>query len=112
MGMTRRDCPAPDCRADESLAGGGIAGGAQGRLINERIAAHQRLGRGEKMAVVCECDDGDCERRIELTWAEYEAAREQASRRLVSYGHERPGAERVIRWAGTWMIVEPLREEH
>jgi hypothetical protein len=88
------------------------AEGAQGRLINERIAAHQSLRRGEKMAVFCECEDGDCEVRIELTWQDYEEAREHPSRHLVSYGHERPTSDRVIRWAGTWMIVERLRGEY
>ena len=30
---------------------------ALGRVINERIAAHQTLARGEKMTVFCECED-------------------------------------------------------
>jgi hypothetical protein len=96
---------------NDGEAGSPSPEGAQGRLINERIAAHQSLGWGEKMAVFCECDDGDCQVRIELTWQDYEEAREHPSRRVVSYGHERPGAERVIRRAGTWMIVEQFREE-
>ncbi|MGH3050003.1 MAG: hypothetical protein ACRDLK_07585, partial [Gaiellaceae bacterium] len=60
------------------------------REVNERI--EELAGRfdvlDQTLNVVCECGDGACTERIELTASEYEALRGSSRRFAVVPGHE------------------------
>jgi hypothetical protein len=78
------------------------------REVNERIkglnAAFDRvLPRGDW---VCECADGACAERIEMTLAEYEEIRGQPRRFPACPGHELAGSERVVEWHPGYVVVE------
>jgi hypothetical protein len=82
-----------------------------GREVNERIGAHTPLIiEGEKMSLVCECGDGDCEAFIQLTPQQYHAIRQNLRTFVVRQGHESPDSERVLRRNGSWLIVEKLAQ--
>lgn len=78
------------------------------REVNERIRGLNAsfdaiLPIGEW---VCECADAACIERLHMTFAEYEAIRDHASRFAVVPGHELSG-ERVVERRPGYLVLEP-----
>jgi hypothetical protein len=78
------------------------------REVNERL---RELGEGfsmvsEQAAFVCECGDGSCMERVEMSLAAYEEIRADAKRFFVLKGHERPEYEKIIDDRSTYFVVE------
>lgn len=102
-------------------------GAAGGGLMDDRAA---RIGRNEAlfrrvneqietlndafgslagtMAWVCECGDRECLEQIELTPAEYERVRAEATQFVVKPGHELPEVEDVIAETDRFLIVRKV----
>jgi hypothetical protein len=69
------------------------------REVNERLeglAEHFRLGQTEPLDLVCECRKATCVERIQMSRAEYEAIRADATHFALYPGHAEPEVERVI----------------
>jgi hypothetical protein len=82
------------------------------RFANERFYALVRgldLD-GSSVPFFCECADGACLGRVELTPRDYEAIRLQPTRYLILPGHATIGAERVVQDNGHFHVVE--KEDH
>jgi len=78
------------------------------REVNERIkglneAFEPVLPRADW---VCECADGACAERIEMSLAEYEAIRAHPGRFPALSGHELAGSERVVARQPGYVVVE------
>jgi hypothetical protein len=79
------------------------------RRVNEEI---EKLGQVEPgpepryTAFVCECSDGTCAERIQLTIDEYEDVRSQSRWFAIAPGHVNERIERVIRLTDRYLIVE------
>jgi hypothetical protein len=54
----------------------------------------------------CECADVDCTVRVLLTIPEYESARANGTRFIVSCGHERHDVERIVFECDRFLLVE------
>jgi hypothetical protein len=68
------------------------------REVNERI---ERVTESlqlttERIAILCECADGSCTERIEVSLPEYERVRQDSTLFFVSIGHEKPDVESVV----------------
>lgn len=82
-----------------------------GREINERIEAHAPLLiAGERMSLVCECGDGDCQEFIRLSPQQYHGIRQNLRTFVVAQGHEMPNSDRVLSRNDSWLVVEKLAE--
>jgi hypothetical protein len=57
------------------------------------------------MSALCECGRRDCVERIELSAAEYEAVRSDATHFAVRPGHESPDVEDVIERHQRYFVV-------
>jgi hypothetical protein len=83
------------------------------RGVNERVrevkvdAAHPE----QRITFVCECGRETCLEEVELTLAEYEAARSVASQFIVKPGHELADVERVLTESNRYSVVEKHEEE-
>jgi hypothetical protein len=78
-----------------------------GREINDRIGAYTALIiAGEKMSLVCECGDGDCQAFVQLTPAQYHGIRQNLSTFVVTIGHETPGSDKILSRGDSWLIIE------
>ena len=74
------------------------------RSVNEQI---EQLGHIERLvAFVCECSDGTCTQKIELTIAEYEEVRSDARWFAIRPGHLTNEIEHVVRTNERYVIVE------
>jgi hypothetical protein len=74
------------------------------RSVNEQI---EKLGHSERLvAFVCECSDGTCTQKIELTIAEYEEVRSDARWFAIGPGHVTNEIEHVVRTTERYVIVE------
>ena len=78
------------------------------RSVNEEI---ERLGQGvgpepRYTAFVCECSDGTCAERIQLTIAEYEDVRSHSRWFVTAPGHVNLRIEHVVRTTDRYVIVE------
>jgi hypothetical protein len=78
------------------------------RSVNEEI---EGLGQGAGpeplyTAFVCECSDGTCAERIQLTIAEYEEVRSHSRWFVTAPGHVNLRMEHVVRTTGRYVIVE------
>jgi hypothetical protein len=81
------------------------------REVNERIGdLAEHLDLGEAIPLLCECGNGGCDERLELTRAEYERLRRYPTRFAVLPGHQIPGVERVIEEHERFFVVEKLGE--
>ena len=86
------------------------------REVNERIDELETglagYAQDESLLVgfVCECPDEDCGDTLELTHAQYEAVRRDATRFLVVPGHEDADVARVVERHTHFMVVEKLDE--
>lgn len=77
------------------------------REVNERIAELGLTFRNQgHLQLVCECGDGECTQPIELTVAEYEAARSHARRFVIAKDHENPSIEIMIAEGARFAVVE------
>lgn len=81
------------------------------REVNERIeqAAEDASFEG-LMVFVCECGNAECAETIEVTLAEYEAARSQPTLFLVVPGHEHGEITRVLEQNERFAVVEKVGE--
>lgn len=82
------------------------------REINESIRAVSEGGvpDGERMGFLCECADTACTETIELTLAEYEAARRVPTHFPIAVGHEWSEIERVVERYDGYEVVEKFGE--
>jgi hypothetical protein len=81
------------------------------REVNERIDELNRgvLGRQPiSEEWVCECEDGSCIERIEMSQSEYEWLRADGNRFAVLPGHEVQAVEEVIRRCERFFVVAKL----
>lgn len=77
-----------------------------GRVFNERIGEHfSSMCRGERLTIVCECGNPDCETFIRLPWHEYQKVLRRDSAFIVAHGHQAT-FERVLSEHGTWLMIE------
>ncbi|MEA2227706.1 MAG: hypothetical protein QOF04_1336 [Solirubrobacteraceae bacterium] len=74
------------------------------RRINEGMEAGQ--DDSGLMTFMCECARLGCNRRIELTRAEYEGIRADSRRFAVMDGHELPEVESVVDRTERYLVVE------
>jgi hypothetical protein len=79
------------------------------RAGNERMMAwpenQERAALGERLVLFCECGRRRCPARLQLTAAEYEAVRADASRFVVAQGHEFAEAEDVVEEHEGYVVV-------
>jgi hypothetical protein len=82
------------------------------REVNERLEdrAANGAGQAEAFEIICECAHEECTDRILVTFAEYEAVREHATRFILLPGHADPAVERTIASVGSYEIVEKFGE--
>jgi hypothetical protein len=76
------------------------------RTVNEEI---EKLGRDPAqryIEFVCECSDGTCAARIQLTIGEYEEVRSEARWFVIMPGHLAEPIEHVVRSTDRYLIVE------
>jgi hypothetical protein len=67
------------------------------RRLNERLSSQEEQGeRRLPRLLVCECGRPDCAETVEVSAAEYEAARSSPHLYLVAVGHQSPGVTDVI----------------
>jgi hypothetical protein len=78
------------------------------RQVNEQIGS-LNSGFGTKtptMTVICECADGDCAERLEITVTDYEKVRADSRHFVVVPGHEVPEFETVVERNDRYDLVE------
>jgi hypothetical protein len=68
------------------------------REVNEQIESLNRDFQSDlrTMTVICECANGDCTERLEISVAAYEKVRADALRYIIVPGHELPEYESVV----------------
>lgn len=81
-----------------------------GRKINDLIRRRVGPEPDNKIRVVCECANSDCEELIELTVGQYEHLREGDSHFVVLAGHESASLERIVGGEGPWLMVQKTGE--
>jgi hypothetical protein len=77
-----------------------------GRKINDSIRRRVGPEPDNKIWVVCECADSDCDELIEMTVGQYEQMRDGESHFVVLVGHESPSLERIVGGEGPWLLVQ------
>jgi len=84
------------------------------RAGNERMHAFEERAEAppeDRHMCLCECGDAECEGRIWLTRAEYEAIRADEMRFAVLVGHVFPETERVLsEHDGRYLVVEKIED--
>lgn len=80
------------------------------REVNEQIESLNRgLGtEGRTMTVICECADGDCTERLEISVSEYENVRADPRRYIIVSGHTAPEFESVVDDGDGYQVVEKV----
>lgn len=80
------------------------------RTQNEWIghASESFAGAALTETYVCECGDGDCSEPIELTRAEYEHVRAEATHFAVAPNHENPEVEQLISECPRFAVVNKI----
>jgi hypothetical protein len=78
------------------------------REVNEQIESLNRDQRtdGATMTVICECADGECAERLEISLSEYEKVRADPRRYVVVPGHQLPEFESVVESRDGYDVVE------
>ncbi len=78
------------------------------REVNEQIESLNRdLGAEDRtMTAVCECANGDCTDRLEISVSAYERVRADPRRFIVIPGHELAEFESVVESADGYDIVQ------
>ena len=75
---------------------------------NERRAAFEDAGhvtKTELVPFVCECDDPDCARAVEIPFGEYERAVGPRDQFVVAPGHQDPTVEKVVKECESYLVV-------
>ena len=75
---------------------------------NERRVAMEEAGETpdeEPVPFVCECDDPQCSKAIEIPLGEYEGAVEAPDRFVVVPGHQDPAVEVVVESRDNYLLV-------
>ena len=81
------------------------------REINKRIRDPLCAGPVDRRTLfLCECETDGCVGTVELTLEEFEAIRWRGHVHVVSVGHERPDAERIIEATPRFVLVERRAE--
>jgi hypothetical protein len=76
------------------------------REVNERVEdLHDQLASGGTAEFICECADGACTERIELSLATYERVRSDPYLFVLAPGHERAELEQVVERGPGFVIV-------
>jgi hypothetical protein len=78
------------------------------RQVNEQIGSLNR-GFGTEtptMTVICECADGDCPERLEITVTDYEKVRSDSRHFVVVPGHDLPEFETIVDTNDRYDVVE------
>ncbi len=80
------------------------------RQVNEQIESLNRdFGTEDRtMTAICECADGECTERLEISISEYEAVRTDPRRYIVISGHEQPEFESVVDRRDGYEVVEKV----
>ena len=80
------------------------------RQVNEQIESLNRDLEAETrtMTVICECADGDCTERLEISVPEYEAVRADSRRYIISPGHGVPEFESIVEDGDGYQVVEKV----
>jgi hypothetical protein len=78
---------------------------------NEEIEREAREARGirrneTELEFFCACGRPDCDEKLLLTLAEYEAAQAGPRRFVVAPGHVNPAIERVVEEHDAYLVVE------
>ena len=73
------------------------------REVNERI--EELAGPASSALFVCECLQDECDDRVSLTHAEYEAIRSRPDRFFVVDGHEFAEIEDVVETRDDYLVV-------
>ena len=78
------------------------------RQVNEQIESLNRDLGGESrtMTAICECANGDCTDRLEISVTDYEKVRADARRYIVVPGHEVPEFESIVDRGDGYDVVE------
>jgi hypothetical protein len=77
------------------------------RQVNEQV---RELNRGfgveeTTMTVICECGDGSCTERIEISTPAYERIRGDSRDYVIAKGHEIPDVETVVQETESYDVV-------
>jgi hypothetical protein len=80
------------------------------RQVNEQIESLNRDfdTRHRTMTAVCECADGNCTERLEISMSEYEKVRDNPRRYIVVSGHAKPEFESVVDSGDGYDVVEKV----
>lgn len=80
------------------------------RQVNEQIESLNRdLGTEDRtMTVVCECADGDCTERFEISVSKYEDVRADSRRYIIISGHGVPEFESIVEDGDGYQVVEKV----
>lgn len=78
------------------------------REVNEQIESLNRdLGTGDRtMTAICECADGDCTDRLEISVSAYESVRADPRRYVVIPGHELAEFESIVEREDEYDVVQ------
>jgi hypothetical protein len=82
------------------------------REVNERLEdrALTKLGSAERFRIVCECSAEECAERIEISFADYETVRAEATTFAIVPGHGDLACERTVASYDGYNVVEKLGE--
>jgi hypothetical protein len=78
------------------------------RDVNEQVEeiARAPAAAGALLEFLCECVDGDCFERVQLSLAEYEQVRSDATHFVVFPSHVDATIERLVRQTDRFAVVE------
>ena len=78
------------------------------RQVNEQIESLNRDFAAEErtMTAVCECANGDCTERLQISISAYEAVRADPRRYVIVSGHATPEFESVVDGGDGYEVVE------
>ena len=82
------------------------------RDVNERVEeiARAPAAAGALVEFLCECVDGDCYERVQLSLSEYEQVRGDPTHFVVAPGHVDASIETVVRETERFAVVEKQGE--
>lgn len=78
------------------------------RHVNQQIRTLDEqfgMGSDELQAFLCECGNGRCSERVELTVQEYEAAHADPAGFVIVDGHEDPSVESVVERRDRFTVI-------
>jgi hypothetical protein len=80
------------------------------RQVNEQIESLNRDLETEDrtMTVICECADGDCTERLEISVPKYEDVRTDPRRYIIVSGHGVPEFESIVEDGDAYQVVEKV----